>query len=257
MPRESTKSTPQRDVRRRIRRVVVIFTIMLVCAVISVWRLRHYLLTNPQFTLAHERADALTVQGWRYTPVSKVRRVFAEDLDRSSFAVPLAERRRRLLGIDWVEDASVSRIWPDRVEVRIRERKPVAFVFFHSGVFLIDAQGVLLDPPEQAQFSFPVLRGVREDETEQQRRRRVRALFRIQEQLGGSFKDVSEVDASDPDNLHILVRPNRRAVELIMGDDNYLRRYRNFLAHFPEIERRTPGVRLFDLRLDNLITAKE
>ncbi len=256
MPRE-TKPDVGGEIRKRIRRAIVILGIALLVTVILAWRLRNYLLTNPQFTLAHERREALTIQGWHYTPGAKVRRVFADDLDHSSFAVPLGERRRRLLGIDWVEDASVSRIWPDRVEVRIRERKPVAFVFFRSGVFLIDSQGVLLDPPAQAQFQFPVLRGVREDESEAQRRRRVRALFRVQEDMGELFKDVSEVDAADPDNVHLLVRQNRRAVELIMGDSNYQRRYRNFLAHFPEIERRTPGVRLFDLRLDNLITAKE
>lgn len=256
MPRDA-KAAAGGETRKRIRRALMILGIALLVTVIGAWRLRHYLLHNPQFTLAHERRDALTIQGWHYTPVGKVRRVFAEDLDHSSFAVPLAERRRRLLGIDWVEDASVSRIWPDRVEVRIRERKPVAFVFFRSGVFLVDSQGVLLDLPPHAQFAFPVLRGVREDESEQQRRRRVRALFRVQEDMGDLFKDVSEVDAADPDNVHLLVRQNRRALELIMGDGNYERRYRNFLAHFSEIERRTPGVRLFDLRLDNLITAKE
>ncbi len=42
----------------------------------------------------------------------------------------------------------------------------MAFVLLRSGVLLIDAQGVLLDPPPQAQFAFPVLSGVREDETE-------------------------------------------------------------------------------------------
>ena len=67
-----------------------------------------------------------------YASRSKVQRVFADDFDRSIFAVPLDERRRRLLAIDWVEDASVSRVWPDRLVVRIRERKPVAFVFFRS-----------------------------------------------------------------------------------------------------------------------------
>ena len=256
MPRE-TKAQAGGEIRKRIKRGLIMLGIALLVAAVVAWRIRNYLLTNPQFTLAHERRDALTVQGWHYTPVAKVRRVFADDLDHSSFAVPLGERRRRLLGIDWVEDASVSRIWPDRVEVRIRERKPVAFCFFRSGVFLIDSQGVLLDLPPQAQFAFPVLRGVREEESEEHRRRRVRALFRVQEDMGDLFKDVSEVDVADPDNVHLLVRQNRRALELIMGDGNYQRRYRNFLAHFPEIERRTPGVRLFDLRLDNLITAKE
>ncbi len=66
--------------------------------------------------------DALAIQGLHYASRAKVQRVFAEDFDRSIFSVPLEERRRRLLAIDWVEDASVSRIWPDRLVVRIRER---------------------------------------------------------------------------------------------------------------------------------------
>ena len=84
---------------------------------------------DPQFTLSRDHdSDALTVDGLAYASRAKVQRVFAQDFDRSVFAVPLDERRRRLLAVDWVEDASVSRIWPDRLVVRIRERKPVAFV---------------------------------------------------------------------------------------------------------------------------------
>ncbi len=39
----------------------------------------------------------------------------------------LGERRRRLLAVDWVKDASVSRRWPNRVSVNVIERRPVAF----------------------------------------------------------------------------------------------------------------------------------
>ena len=127
------------------------------------------------------QAEAFTISGLKYTSRAKVQRVFAGDFGRSIFSVPLEERRRRLLAIDWVEDASVMRIWPDRLVIRIRERKPVAFVFFRSGVLLIDGEGVLLDPPAQAQFTFPVLSGVREEEPDEKRRERVRAMLRVQD----------------------------------------------------------------------------
>jgi cell division protein FtsQ len=185
-----------------------------------------------------------------------VLRVFSSDFGRSVFSVPLAERRRRLLAIDWIEEASVSRIWPDRLVVRIRERTPVAFVFFRSGVQLIDSRGVLLDPPPQAQFTFPVLSGVQENETEEQRRERVRCLARVQEDLGALAKDVSEVNAGDPDNIRIVAQLDRRAVELTMGDNNFGRRFQNFLSHYPEIQRRSPNAKRFDLRLDDRITAE-
>src|SRR5262249_14510682 len=82
-------------------------------------RVRHYVTTDAQFTMSR---DGLELQGLVYTSRAKVLRIFANDFHRSVFAIPLAERRRRLLAIDWVEEASVSRIWPDRLVVRIRER---------------------------------------------------------------------------------------------------------------------------------------
>jgi cell division protein FtsQ len=221
------------------------------------FRVRQYALTDPQFTFSSNRPCALTIQGLNYTSETKVLRVFIGDFGHSVFSIPLAERRRRLLAIDWVEDASVSRIWPDRLLVRIRERQPVAFVIFHSGVALIDAHGVLLEPPALAHFAFPVLSGVREDETEDQRCERVRALLRLQQDMGYMAKDVSEVNTADPDNIRIVAQVENRTVELMMGDGNFAQRYQNFLTHYPEIGKRSPNVKTFDLRMDGQVTAKD
>jgi cell division protein FtsQ len=218
---------------------------------------RRYALSDPQFLLSRDKAESLTITGLRHASKTKVQRVFAGDFGRSIFSTPLEERRRRLLAIDWVEDATVLRVWPDRLNVEIRERRPVAFVFLRSGVLLIDRQGVLLEPPSQAQFTFPVLSGVREDETDEQRKERVRALLTVQEELGYLAKDVSEVNVADTENIRIVAQVEQRALELILGDANYARRYQNFLSHYPEIRKRSPEVKTFDLRLDDRITAKD
>ncbi|HMD71506.1 MAG TPA: FtsQ-type POTRA domain-containing protein [Bryobacteraceae bacterium] len=231
-----------------------------VAGVSTAWagfKVRQYVLEDPQFVFSSNTPGALTIQGLNYTSYTKVLRVFILDFDHSVFSIPLAERRRRLLAIDWVEDASVSRIWPDRLLVRIRERTPVAFVIFRSGVLLMDAHGVLLEPPLQAHFAFPVLSGVRENETEDQRCERVRALLRLQQDMGYMAKDVSEVDTADPANIRIVAQVENRAVELMMGDGNFAQRYQNFLAHYPEIGKRSPNVKSFDLRLDGQVTARE
>ena len=228
-----------------------------VSTAVAGFRVRQYALTDSQFVLSRYRWDALMIEGLNYASQTKVQRVFLLDYDHSIFSVPLAERRRRLLAIDWVEEASVSRIWPDRLLVVIRERTPVAFVIFRSGVLLIDAQGVLLEPPAQAHFAFPVLSGVRENETEEQRREHVRALLRLEEDLGYMAKDVSEVNIADAGNIRIVAQVENRAVELMMGDGNFAQRYQNFLAHYAEIGKRSPKVKSFDLRLDGQITAKD
>ena len=241
----------------RLTFAILAFGAVGVSTAVAGYKVSLYVTSDPQFTLSHDRKDALTILGLTYASRSKVQRIFAADFDRSIFSVPLAERRRRLLAIDWVEDASVSRVWPDRLVIRIRERKPVAFVSFRSGPLLIDAQGVLLEPPAQAQFSFPVLSGVREEETEADRRGHVRAFLQVQEEMGYLAKEISEVDASDPENIRIVAQVDRRVVTLLLGDGNYAQRFQNFLNHYPEIRKGSPQAKVFDLRLDGRFTVKE
>jgi cell division protein FtsQ len=220
-------------------------------------RVRRFALTDAEFVLSRDRQDALTVQGFRYASRSKILRIFAPDFDRSVFAASLEERRRELLAIDWVDGATVSRVWPNQLLVQIRERKPVAFVSFPTGVLLIDSHGVLLDPPAQAQFAFPVLSGIRESDPLAERREKVRTFLSVQDDMGYLMKDISEVDAADPESIRVVAQVGNRAVELLLGDTNFAKRYQNFLAHYPEIQRHSPEGRLFDLRLEDRITAKE
>jgi cell division protein FtsQ len=224
----------------------------------------HYVLSDAQFILSVEERTALTLEGAHYASRAKLLRVFAGDYGRSVFGVPLAERRRRLLAIDWVEDASVSRIWPNRLLVRITERTPVAFVSLPlrgpgspARYLLVDAQGVLLDPPLRAQFAFPVLTGLTEDQTDAERRVRVHAMQNLMEDIGPSGQNISEVDAAVPDDLTVIAQVEARPLELKLGDGNYAKRVQNFLLHYPEIRKHAPNVTSFDLRLDDRITAEE
>ena len=259
MAREAKKEAKKETTgfRKALRRLALIVVGVAVFTGVSVHLLHRYVVNDPKFVLAHDRRDALTIDGLRYGSRAKVQRIFAEDADRSLFSVPLEERRRRLLAIDWVEDAAVSRVWPDRLAVRIQERKPVAFVQVQSSVMLIDEQGMLLEPPAQAQFAFPVLSGVRADDPPARRMIAVRALLDVERELGPRMKDVSEVNAADPGNIRIVAQVDGRVVELVLGEDNLGARYRNFLDHYGEIRKRWPAARVFDLRLEDRITAKE
>jgi cell division protein FtsQ len=122
---------------------------------------------------------------------------------------------------------------------------------------LIDSRGVLLDQPPQSQFSFPVLRGIRDQESDAVRREQVDTFLRVLEDLGYLAKDVSEVNVADPDDIRIVARAEHHAVELLLGDTNFGRRYQNFLKFYPDIQKQSPGGKVFDLRLDGRITAKD
>ena len=98
-----------------------------------------------------------------------------------------------------------------------------------------------------------MLGGVREEETEDQRAEHVRAMLAVQDDMGYLAKDISEIDAADPDTIRIVAKVNNRALQLTLGDSNFARRYQNFLNHYPEIEKHSPQVKSFDLRLDDSI----
>ncbi len=229
-----------------------------VSTAVASYKVHLYVTADPQFSLSRERKDALTIQGLVYASRPKVLRVFAQDFERSIFSVPLTDRRLRLIkDIDWVEDAMVSRVWPDRLVVRLIERKPVAFVSLRAGTKLIDGHGVLLEQPAQSQFAFPVLSGIHDEDSDATRRDRVRTFLQVEEELGYLVKEISEIDASDAENIRVVSQVEHKVVTLLMGDGNFARRYQNFVSHYPEIRKGSPEATVFDLRLDDRIAVKK
>lgn len=242
-----------------------VFVLAAAVAIFIYSRVDQFLASDPRFRLdgpsEHAGGPGLHVDGVVHASRAKIVNAFASDFDRSIYLVPLRERRRNLLVIDWVKEATVSRLWPDRLNVRIVERTPVAFVQLPGSsarsVALIDADGIVLDLPRRAKFSLPVLTGIRREQDLEMRRVRVQQALRLIAELGEMARDISEIDVSDPENLAITQQLQGRAVVLLIGNRNFRPRLRNFLDHHPEIFRRLPRVTSFDLRLDDRITAVE
>jgi cell division protein FtsQ len=200
------------------------------------------------------------VEGTFHTAEQQVEQVFAHDFGRSIYLCPIAERRRELRGIDWVKDASVLRVWPNRIIIRITERTPVAFVQI-AGVnrtmrtAYIDSEGVLLNPQRAVKLNLPVLTGILPAEKREAREEKVKRMLRLQQELGPLMEKVSEIDASDVDNLKITESLENRAIVLMVGNQKYSQRLQNFLNNAQQIKQRMPDATVLDLRLPDRITA--
>jgi cell division protein FtsQ len=255
------KPAPKREFPWRFVVSLSLWLLVLAGLAFGAKEVRQFVLTDPHFTVEPnfnpETGSGITFQGVQYAPLARIKQVFAPDFGQSAFHMPLAERRRRLLAIDWVEDASLTRLWPNRLVVRIRERKPVAFVHLPGGRYvLIDAEGFLLTPPVRVRFDFPVITGITGDESEADRRDRVVAVQALIANLGPAANQISEVNASNVSNLRITTQIDQHAVELWMGDGNFSSRYQHFIAHYPEIRKTSEDVAVFDLRIDDRITTR-
>jgi cell division protein FtsQ len=247
-----------------------VWTLLAASTVMAARAVTRFAYSDPHFTLDRDAGVAakstdFTILGLERASRSRVLRVFENDFGANVFQIPIDERRRKLLAVDWVERASVSRIWPNRLVVRIWERQPVAFVNLTpagtrnqtSRLSLIDAYGVILDRPEKLNFSSPIVSGVSESQTERERQQRVHHYMRLMDELGPLGKQVAEVDVRQAENLTIGMEIEGREIELVMGDRNFKRRLGDFLDHYAEIHKRSPGATSFDLRLDDRITTKE
>jgi cell division protein FtsQ len=234
------------------------------CAVAAAYQVDEFLASSSRFVLpgSPARHPTLEIRGLRHASATRIAAVFAEDFGKSVYLMPLKARRRSVLAIEWVRDATVSRRWPNGVEVDVVERMPVAFVLLPAGggaseTAVIDGEGVILNPPAGAGFDLPVLRGIRRDQPPAARRERVRLAMAMLGELNAYAAQISEIDAADTENLRLTYAAGGRAVQLIVGNRNFLPRFTNFLNHYAEIQRRLPAARLFDLRLDDRITASQ
>ncbi len=217
-----------------------------------------FLLRDPHFGLS-----SLEIRGAVYANRARLQSVFAADSGRSVFQIPLEERRRHLLAVDWVSDASILRVWPNRVVVTVTERRPVAFVklpiagTLRYRIGLIDGDGVILGLPSRVRFHLPVLSGIEEAQPESERAMRVRAMQHLLDDLGPQAKDISEINAANTQEMRVIAEVDHRPLELWMGDQHYRTRYLNFLDHYEEIHKHSEQANVFDLRLDDRILANK
>ena len=85
------------------------------CLVAVVWvylTVDNFLVTDSRFFLPGppepgERIDTFQIEGIRNVTDEQIIQVFGRDFGRSIFLCPIRERRLKLLGIDWVKEASI------------------------------------------------------------------------------------------------------------------------------------------------------
>jgi cell division protein FtsQ len=91
-----------------------------------------------------DSSDQIEVSGAQHISHAQIMEVMGGDIGRNIFFVPLAQRKRQLEQIPWVESASVMRFVPNRLRIELHERTPVAFARVGSHISLIDSWGTLM-----------------------------------------------------------------------------------------------------------------
>jgi cell division protein FtsQ len=187
--------------------------------------------------------------------------VFGEDIGRNVFFVNLSERRRHLEEIPLVENATVMRLLPDRIQVRVVERQPVAFVRQGQQIGLVDANGVLLLMPAAAMaehhYSFPVVTGIDPGDPLPSRKARMAMYGRLLAELDADSHNfsgqVSEIDLTDAEDARVMMPEQGTDILAHFGNDRFLERFQRYKTHIAEWRQQYPKLSAVDLRYDQQV----
>ena len=242
-----------RKAASRLRQVVSAVLVLAALGAVAFVCYR-YVMRSPRFLVT---AESIELLGDAPNSREQIRQKMSEAVGRNAFQLSLAERKRELEKIPWVESASVMRLWPNRLRVVVRERTPVAFAALGERIDLIDAQGVLMEMPPKSDYSFPVILGMSESEPLSTREPRMKLFLRLEHELDGGdgkqggaqySRDLDEVDLSDPEDIKVLARGGSAPILLHLGNSDFLPRFMIFLTNVQKWEEERGKLESVDLR---------
>ena len=242
--------------RKAADRVKLLMVALLVVGAIGLVVVSLYRYGTQSWRFRVDSSDNIDILGNRNVTRAQILETLGGDIDRNIFFVSLAEQKKQLEDISWVESASVMRLLPNRLRIELHERTPVAFVEVNGRVALIDAHGVIMDMPPGAQttFSFPVILGMNDSEPLSTRAPRMKIYSELVKQLDSTgahySRDLSEVDVSDPDDVKVTVSDPKGAVLVHLRSPNFLAPFQLYMAHVQEWRAQYSPLESLDLRFE-------
>ena len=85
-----------------------------------------WVVRRPHFAIARIEIAPMAAPGLQYVTPLSLRTALAGQVNGNFFLLDLDEARRKIESTPWVRHASVQRVWPDVLRVRIEEQQPLA-----------------------------------------------------------------------------------------------------------------------------------
>lgn len=199
--------------------------------------------------------DRIVVRGNERLAVGEVRALLDGIDAESIFHVDLEEYRLRLLDSPWVAQATLWRVFPSTVEVRVIERVPIAIARLNRQSYLVDSSGVIIDDagPHYREFDLPIVDGLLTSEAngtlaDPQRIALIERLVADLSPRDDLLRRVSQVDVSDPRNAVVLL--DGEPARLFLGDREFLARLVRYEEAATAVREHIAAIDYYDLRFD-------
>ena len=212
--------------------------VLIVVGVVG-YAVTHYLYTSPRFEVRNVSVSGLN-------RVKQIDVVSIADLPESvnAFSVDLEKVREQVEELEWVRFATVQRVLPDTISIRVVERNPAGLAQSRGEVLQFDEEAHLLNRDRQAGAAFPILNGLTTDD-QQKNQRKVDLYIRIIDELHGK-KEFSEVHINDA--MEVSVISVSVPILVTLGKEKFRERWEQFQQLRSKIQTEHPDTVQVDFR---------
>jgi cell division septal protein FtsQ len=205
--------------------------------------------------------ENLPVSGIARLSVGEVQSLVRGVRGHSILTADLDSVRSRVLESSWVADATVHRVLPSTIEIRVTERQPIGICRMRSRLYLIDRTGTVIDEfgPRYAEFDLPILDGLvrtARGKSPAIDGQRAALAARVMDAFAGNpiGKRLSQVDVSNLADVVVLLDDDEAALHL--GDERFAERLQSYLEVASALQDRVEDIDYVDLRFEERMYVK-
>lgn len=207
----------------------------------------HYLRTSPRLEI-----KKVSVVGLKRVEVHQVLSRAGLPDGANVFSVSLEEVRERVEGLKWVRFATVQRVLPDTIGIKIVERQPVGLARMRGSILQFDVEGELLEQDRGSGVNFPILDGLKAKDNEGNQMK-VALYLKIMEDLHGQ-SELSEIHINDEGEVSVVSLTEPLLVKL--GASDFRTRWARYLQLRTRIQQDYPDAVQVDFRFKDQVILK-
>ena len=271
------RSSQVRAARTRILGVTLGFLFVGAFGVLLVWRTGQFALNQLVYENSAFNIESIDIQTDGDIAIDQLRRWSSVHTGQNLFALDLASVRRDLLLVSLIQSASIERVLPHTLRIRVVEREPLAQLSLprprpdgrlELAVFQLDPEGYVLVPlaPQQratpgmaAPDELPVISGIKANEVQAGRRiespqvqAALQLLLAFERSPMEGLSEIKRIDVSGPEVI-VATTAQGTAVTFGLSDfDQQLRRWHEIFLMGQKLGR---AIATVDLAVTNNIPA--
>lgn len=196
------------------------------------------LLEDPGF-----RVREIQVEGCRKIAQETVLALIKIEGMPNLFTVRIREIARRLEPHPWIEEVRVRKVFPNKILVQIKERRPIAILQLEE-LYYIDTQGVIFSPVgDRDEYNFPFLTGLTRQALEKEPVKAKHLIMKALEFLRTSeqgksppLEEISEIRMEKTFGIDCFTKAE--GLEVKMGWENFEEKLEKLSLIWFDLQRR-------------------